>query len=260
MVSTLDAEHDGGVACVTLNRPDKRNAIDDATRDALAVTFARLDEDAAIRVVIFTGAGPAFCAGVDLTTPGNVAAQSAAVATPIVSRPRLSAPLENFSKPVIAALNGVAVGGGLELALACDIRIAAAGARFGLPEVKIGSVPGSGGTQRLVGAVGRSFAAQMLFTGEMITAEQALASGLVSEVLAPEALMDRAWTLARTIAGNAPLSLVAIKKAFRAATDQPLAAGFELERALYGALTLSEDRAEGRAAFREKRKPEFKGK
>ena len=260
MVSTLDAEHDGGVACVTLNRPDKRNAIDDATRDALAVTFARLDEDAAIRVVIFTGAGPAFCAGVDLTTPGNVAAQSAAVATPIVSRPRLSAPLENFSKPVIAALNGVAVGGGLELALACDIRIAAAGARFGLPEVKIGSVPGSGGTQRLVGAVGRSFAAQMLFTGEMITAEQALASGLVSEVLAPEALMDRAWALARMIAGNAPLSLVAIKKAFRAATDQPLATGFELERALYGALTLSEDRAEGRAAFREKRKPEFKGR
>jgi E-phenylitaconyl-CoA hydratase len=260
VVSTLEVKRDGGVACVTLNRPDKRNAIDDATRDALAAVFAGLDEDAATRVAIVTGAGPAFCAGVDLTTPGNVAAQSVSVATPVVSRPRLSAPLENFSKPVIAALNGVAVGGGLELALACDIRIAASGARFGLPEVKIGSVPGSGGTQRLAGAVGRSFAAQMLFTGELITAEQALASGLVSELLAPEALMERAWTLARTIAGNAPLSLVAIKKAFRAATDLPLAAGFELERALYGALTMSEDRAEGRAAFREKRKPDFKGR
>jgi E-phenylitaconyl-CoA hydratase len=260
VVSTLDIKRDGGVGCVTLNRPDKRNAIDDATRDALTAAFTGLDEDSAIRAVILTGAGTAFCAGVDLTTAGNVAAHSASVATPVVSRPRLSAPLENFSKPVIAALNGVAVGGGLELALACDIRIAAIGARFGLPEVKIGSVPGSGGTQRLAGAVGRSFAAHMLFTGELITAEQGLASGLVSEVLAPEALMERAWTIARTIAGNAPLSLVAIKKAFRAATDLPLASGLELERALYGALTLSEDRAEGRAAFREKRKPDFKGR
>ncbi|MCC6889253.1 MAG: enoyl-CoA hydratase/isomerase family protein [Hyphomicrobiales bacterium] len=259
-MTTLDIGREGGVACVTLNRPDKRNAIDDATRDALAVVFAELDADAAVRVAILTGAGSAFCAGVDLATPGNVAAQSAAIATPIVTRPRLSAPLESFSKPVIAALNGVAVGGGLELALACDIRIAAIGARFGLPEVRIGSLPGSGGTQRLAGAVGRSLAAQMLFTGEMITAEQALAAGLVSEVLAAEALMERAYALARTIAANAPLSLIAIKKAFRAATDQPLAAGFELERALYGALALSEDRSEGRAAFREKRKPEFKGR
>jgi E-phenylitaconyl-CoA hydratase len=259
VVTTLDIKHEGNVACVTLNRPEKRNAVDDATRDALATAFAGFDEDAAIRVVIFTGAGTAFCAGVDLATPGNVPAHAASVATPVVTRPRLSAPLDAFSKPVIAALNGVAVGGGLELALACDIRIAATGARFGLPEVRIGSVPGSGGTQRLAGAVGRSLAAQMLFTGETITAEQALAAGLVSEVLAPEALMERAWTLARTVAANAPLSLVAIKKALRVATDLPLAAGFELERALYGALTLSEDRAEGRAAFREKRKPDFKG-
>jgi enoyl-CoA hydratase/carnithine racemase len=260
VVSPLDIKREGAVACVTLNRPDRRNAIDDPTRDALAAAFASFDEDAGLRVVIFTGAGTAFCAGVDLATPGNVSAQSTAEATPIAARPRLSAPLDAFSKPVIAALNGVAVGGGLELALACDIRIAATGARFGLPEVKIGSVPGSGGTQRLAGAVGSSFAAQMLLTGELITAEQALAAGLVSEVHAPEALMERAWTLARTIAGNAPLSLVAIKKAFRAATDLPLAAGFELERALYGALAASEDRQEGRAAFREKRKPEFRGR
>lgn len=260
MVSALEVKHDGGVACVTLNRPDKRNAVDDAMRDALAATFAGLDDDSAIRVAILTGAGPAFCAGADLTAHGNVTARSTHIATPVVTRPRLSAPLESFSKPIIAALNGVAVGGGLELALACDIRIAAAGARFGLPEVKIGSIPGSGGTQRLAGTVGRSFAAHMLFTGDPITAEQAMATGLVSEVLAPDALMERAWALAKAIASNAPLSLVAIKKAFRAATDQPLTAGFELERALYGALTLSEDRAEGRAAFREKRKADFKGR
>lgn len=260
VVSSLQITREGGVACLTLNRPDKRNAIDDVTRDALAEAFAGLDNDIAIRVVILTGAGSAFCAGVDLTTQGNVPAHSGMAASPIVTRPRLTAPLDAFSKPVIAALNGVAVGGGLELALACDIRIAATGARFGLTEVKIGSLPGSGGTQRLVGAVGRTFAAQMLFTGELVSAEQALAAGLVSELHAPDALMGRAFALAKTIAENAPLSLVAIKKALRAATDLPLAAGFELERALYGALTATQDREEGRKAFREKRKPDFQGK
>jgi E-phenylitaconyl-CoA hydratase len=261
MVSALEIRHGAGFACLTINRPDKRNAIDDATRDALAETFAGFDADPTIRVVILTGAGTAFCAGVDLATPGNVAATApAGAASPIVARPRLTAPLDAFSKPVIAALNGVAVGGGLEMALACDIRIAATGARFGLAEARIGSLPGSGGTQRLVGAVGRTFAAQMLFTGELISAEQALAAGLVSELHEPDALMTRAFALARVIAENAPLSLVAIKKALRAATDLPLAAGFELERALYGALTVTQDREEGRKAFREKRKPNFQGK
>jgi E-phenylitaconyl-CoA hydratase len=261
MVSTLEIRHGAGFASLTLNRPDKRNAIDDATRDALAETFAGFDADPAIRVVILTGAGSAFCAGVDLATPGNVSVTApAAAASPIVARPRLTAPLDAFSKPVIAALNGVAVGGGLEMALACDIRIAATGARLGLAEARIGSLPGSGGTQRLVGAVGRTFAAHMLFTGELISAEQALAAGLVSELHEPDSLMPRAFALAQAIAENAPLSLVAIKKALRAATDLPLAAGFELERALYGALTVTHDREEGRKAFREKRKPNFRGK
>ncbi len=120
-------------------------------------------------------------------------------------------------------------------------------------------MPAIVGTQRLVGTVGRTFAAQMLFTGELITAEQALAAGLVSEIHAPEALTARASALAKAIAENAPLSLIAIKKALRAATDLPLAAGFELERALYGALTATQDRDEGRKAFREKRKPNFQG-
>jgi E-phenylitaconyl-CoA hydratase len=262
VVSTLEITREAGVACLTLNRPEKRNAIDDATRDALAAAFADFNADTAIRVVILTGAGTAFCAGVDLATPGNVTGQAAmpsSAATPIVTRPRLTAPLDAFSKPVIAALNGVAVGGGLELALACDIRIAVTGARFGLTEVRIGSLPASGGTQRLAGAVGRTLAAQMLFTGELISAEQALAAGLVSELHAPDALMGRAFALAKIIAENAPLSLVAIKKALRAATDLPLAAGFELERSLYGALTTTLDREEGRKAFREKRKPNFRG-
>jgi enoyl-CoA hydratase/carnithine racemase len=260
VVSDLEITREAGVACLTLNRPDKRNAIDDAARAALTEAFAGFENDAAIRVVILTGAGTAFCAGVDLATPGNVPVHSSIAASPIVTRARLTAPLDAFNKPVIAALNGVAVGGGLELALACDLRIAATGARFGLPEVRIGSLPGSGGTQRLVGAVGRTFAAQMLLTGELISAEQALASGLVSELHAPDALIGRAFALARVIAENAPLSLIAIKKALRAATDLPLAAGFELERSLYGALALTQDREEGRKAFREKRKPNFQGK
>ncbi len=259
-MSSLLITREGGVASVTLNRPEKRNAIDDATRDALADAFASFDADSAIRVVILTGAGSAFCAGVDLTTPGNVVAGSTIAASPIPTRPRLTAPLDAFGKPVIAALNGVAVGGGLEMALACDIRIAAVGAKLGLTEARIGSLPGSGGTQRLVGAVGRAFAAQMLFTGELVTAEQALAAGLISEVHPPEALIERAQALAKAIAENAPLSLLAIKKALRAATDLPLAAGFELERSLYGLLTMTEDREEGRKAFREKRKPNFQGK
>jgi len=258
-VSSLQITREAGVACLTLNRPDKRNAIDDATRTALVEAFARFEDDIAARVVILTGAGTAFCAGVDLATPGNVPVHSSIAASPIVTRPRLTAPLDAFTKPVIAALNGVAVGGGLELALACDLRIAATGARFGFPEVRIGSLPGSGGTQRLAGVVGRSLAAQMLFSGEPITAEQALASGLVSELHAPDALMERAFALAKIIAENAPLSLMAIKKALRAATDLPLAAGFELERSLYGALALTQDREEGRKAFREKCKPNFKG-
>jgi len=258
-VSNLDIAREAAVGCVTLNRPHKRNAIDDATRDELAQAFANLDADATIRVVILTGAGTAFCAGVDLTTPGNVPLQSSAAATPIVTRGRLTAPLDAFSKPVIAALNGYAIGGGLEMALACDIRIAATTAKFGLTEARIGSLPASGGTQRLVGAVGRTFAAQMLFTGELITAEAALAVGLVSELHAPDALVGRAAALAKLIAENAPLSLIAIKKTLRAATDLPLAAGFELERSLYGALTATQDRAEGRKAFREKRKPDFQG-
>jgi enoyl-CoA hydratase/carnithine racemase len=175
-------------------------------------------------------------------------------------RPRLSDSLDRLAKPVLAAVNGPAVGGGLELALACDVRIAADSARFGLPEVRIGSLPGSGGTQRLPAAVGQALAAQMLLTGELISAERALAAGLVSEVVAAAALMDRAWELARIIADNAPLSLLAIKRALRAAIEQNLPDGLALERELFVELAATDDRQEGRAAFRERRKPVFRGR
>ena len=192
-VSPLDLQIDGMVARLTFNRPEKRNAIDPATRSALAQTLSTLAADDAVRVVMVTGAGAAFCAGVDLSVGPADAPLPA-------ERPRLVAPFEAFDKPIVAAANGVAVGGGLEILLCCDVRIAATTARFGLTEARIGSLPGSGGTQRLPLAVGPALAAQMILTGELITAERALSAGLVSELCEPERLLPRAMEIAAAIA------------------------------------------------------------
>jgi enoyl-CoA hydratase/carnithine racemase len=169
-------------------------------------------------------------------------------------------PLDQFGKPVIAAINGLAYGGGLELALACDLRIASDAARFALPEVRIGSLPGSGGTQRLPAVVGATLAAQMILTGEPIDAQRALAAGLVSQLCEPEALLAAALAHARTIARNAPLAVIAAKRALRAAAGMHDAERLDFERKLFNALASTEDRNEGRRAFREKREPVFKGK
>jgi len=252
-LSSLDLQIDGMVARLTLNRPEKRNAIDPATRAALDETLRALDADDAVRVVVLTGAGTAFCAGADL-------ASTAADAPSPASRPRLVAPFETFAKPIIAAVNGIAVGGGLEIVLCCDIRIASTAARFGLPEVRIGSLPGSGGTQRLPLAVGTALAAQMILTGEPISAERALSAGLISELWEPERLLARAMEIAAVVAGNAPLSVKAAKRTLRAAIDQRIAEGLALERRLFDELAQTEDRAEGRRAFRERRPPQFRGK
>ncbi len=252
---TADAvlvEQRGPIATVTLNRPDKRNAIDQAMRDGLTAALAEIDLDPDTRVLVLTGAGPAFCAGVDLTEQGPAAGSA--------GRPPVAAPLWAFRKPVIAALNGAAVGGGLELALACDIRICAEGARFGLTETAIGSLPGSGGTQLLPRIVGAGNAAWMLFSAELVDAQEALAMGLVSQVVPADELGAAADTLAERISKNAPLSLIAAKEALRSAWDLPFAEGQALERRLWAELAGSEDRAEGRAAFREKRSPRFVGR
>ena len=199
-----------GVATITLNRPAVHNAMNETMRRDLMQCFEGLAKDDDVRVIVVTGGGDkAFSAGADIR-------EFTAPQVPTLfreGRRRLDfrRAMDGCWQPIIAAIRGHCFGGGLELALACDIRIAATTARFGLTEVKIGSLPASGGTQRLVGAVGRTFAAQMLFTGELISAEQALAAGLVSELHAPEALMGRAFALAKVIAENAPLSLVAIK-------------------------------------------------
>lgn len=251
-MNTLLLTSGDGVAEVLLNRPDKRNAVSDEMRAELAEAFTGLAADKEVRCVILTGAGTVFCAGVDLGA-GNAATNPA-------ERPRISAPLDGFAKPVICALNGPAFGGGLELALACDLRIAVAGARFALPEVQLGSLPGSGGTQRLARVVGAALAAEMLFTGEPISAERALAAGLVSELCEPDRLMDAARQLAGRIGGNAPLSLRAAKQALARSFDGDFAGGLAFERDLFLELALTEDRQEGRAAFREKRTPLFKGR
>ena len=179
---------------------------------------------------------------------------------PDPDRPRIIEPLDKFAKPVIAAINGIAFGGGLELALACDLRIASHAARFALPEVRLGSLPGSGGTQRLPAVVGPSLAAQMILTGEPIDAARALAAGLVSELCAPEKLLDTALAHARAIARNAPLAVIAAKRLLRAAAATHDAQRLDFERRLFNELARTEDRNEGRRAFREKRDPVFKGK
>jgi enoyl-CoA hydratase/carnithine racemase len=250
-LSTLDIQTDGGVARITLNRPEKRNAINDEMRSELTAAFAGFDADPSVRAVVMTGAGPAFSAGGDL---------AAIMIPPEANRPRIVEPLDRFSKPIIAAINGLAYGGGLEIALACDIRIASTTARFALPEVRIGSMPGSGGTQRLTPVIGPTLAARMILTGEPIDAERALVAGLVSELCAPDKLMDAALALAATIARNAPLAVIAAKRALRLAAGMHNVENLDFERKLFNELALSEDRNEGRAAFREKRAPVFRGK
>ena len=253
--TTLLSYHVDGVAWITIDRPDRRNAIDQPTRALLGRAFADAIDDTDVRVVVLTGSGSSFCAGVDLADvsepEGHVLARHPEpLATPVLTCP----------KPVVAAVNGPAVGGGFELALAADCRIASREAFFALPEVRIGSMPGSGGTQRLFSALPSAVAWELLFTGARLDAHRAHDLGLVSSLHDAGDLMARAGDLASAIAANAPLSLRAIKRAGRAALEAGAGAGLDLERSLWAFLSTTEDRAEGRAAFREKRAPDFRGR
>jgi enoyl-CoA hydratase/carnithine racemase len=242
------SSRDGHVAWVTFNRPEKRNALDPAARELLESTLSELDSDPEVRVVVLTGAGSAFCAGTDLSA-GTV---------PGTTKP-LVAPVEQFSKPIIAAVNGPAAGGGFEFALACDLRVASTTAKFLLPEVRIGSLPGSGGTQRIFSALPSAIAWKTLLTGDPLGAEDALRFGLVSDLFGPEEFTAGVTAIADRIASAAPLSLAAAKQAGRVALEGE-AGGFAVERELWEQLSHSSDRAEGRAAFAEKRQPRFEGR
>jgi E-phenylitaconyl-CoA hydratase len=254
---SIAVERRGPVVLVTLDRPEARNALSPAMRDELESQLIAFDRDPELLVAVLTGAGETFCAGADLK------AQVTGVEGLAAHFDRHNRSLVrdlDLGKPLIAAINGAALGGGLELVLLCDIRIAANTVIFALPEVRIGSMPGSGGTQRLARIIGLGNALHFALTGERFGADEALRIGLVTRITPPDALIEEAMAIANRIAENAPLSVRATRAAIREGAEMTLAQGLKLERMLFTALRDSEDRAEGRNAFREKRRPRFKGR
>ncbi|MDI9646378.1 MAG: enoyl-CoA hydratase-related protein [Archaeoglobales archaeon] len=249
-------EFDGEIAIITLNRPEKLNALDTETRKELMEVFNQAEQRA--RVAIITGSGKAFAAGADINeliqrTP-SIALEAGKLGTELFNR------IEESDLVTIAAINGFALGGGCELAMACDIRIASKKAKFGQPEINIGIIPGAGGTQRLPRLVGLGMAKKMVLTGEMIDAEEAFRIGLVEEVVDDEKLMERAKEIARKILEKPPLAVRYAKKALNASRNMSLLDGLRYELSLFSILFSTEDAKEGMKAFLEKRKAEFKGR
>jgi E-phenylitaconyl-CoA hydratase len=248
------------IATITLNRPEAMNSIDPETRIELRNAWDRIRYEDEIRVAIITGAGDrAFCTGSDLKKTMPPQESFAQLTFGMARSDHLLEGLDT-DKPLICAVNGFALGGGMELALACDIRIASESARFGLTEVKVGSIPGAGGTQRLPRMVSQSDAMLMLLTADVIDAAEALRIGLVSRVLPASNLMTEARAIASKIAANAPLSVRAVKRLVRCGADMPLEAAIQTERFVFGLMRDTEDRIEGRRAFQEKRKPVYRGR
>jgi len=243
------------VAVVRLNRPEVRNALNLAVRQQLADHFTTLGSDDATRCIILTGGEKVFAAGADLRdmvdrTPVDLLRRTEKLWEPVASCP----------KPVIAAVNGYALGGGCELAMHADIIVAGEGASFGQPEIRVGIMPGAGGTQRLTRAVGKFRAMRMLLTGEPVPARDALAMGLISEVVADADVFDTALRIAKTIAALPALAVMQIKEAVLAGQDSSLDAAMALERKSFQLLFATSDQKEGMRAFLEKRKPDFQGR
>ena len=249
-------ERDEAIVTLTLNRADKLNAIDGAMLDALNEVLSQLEADRDCRAVILTGAGRAFCAGADIKEWTALAPQEFGPTWGLRGH-RLFDRLAGLSPAVIAAINGIAFGGGLELALCADLRIAAAEARLGLPEVTIAALPGWGGTQRLPRLIGPGRAKHMILTGQPVDAARAEAFGLVTEVVAADALMPRARELARQIAANAPLAVRAAKRLIDAALPASPAATLEVPASM--ACGATRDAGEGRQSFLERRPPRYQG-
>jgi enoyl-CoA hydratase len=247
------------IAVVTLDRPKVLNALNLQSMAELERVFVDIQQNPDIRAVLITGAGEkSFVAGADIRELASLSAQEG---ERIATRgQRIFSLIENCGKPVIACINGFALGGGCELALACTLRIASTNARLGQPEVKIGIIPGYGGTQRLPRLIGKGAALKMILTGEAITADEAFRLGLVDEVVAPDQLLGRAEQIAQTIAGMAPLAIRDSIRAVNGGYDLPLASGLELEAALFGLACSTVDKEEGTKAFLEKRTPKWNGK
>jgi enoyl-CoA hydratase/carnithine racemase len=242
---TIEYTREGHIVALTLKRPEAGNAIDAAMAGEIAEACAAINQDNDVYVVTLTGAGSAFCTGTE--DPGETGGCHPAAA------------IGGIDRPVVAVINGDALGQGLEMALSCDIRIAAAGARLGLPQVSAGRMPADGGTQRLPRIVGRGKALELLLTGDIITAGEAQEIGLVSRVVPPVDLAKEASDLAATIAAKGPIALRYLKEAVLKGLDMTLEQGLRLEADLYFLLHTTADRTEGITAFREKREPEYRG-
>ena len=240
---------EGNIGIATLNRPEKLNALDSNTRTELKEIVERAEKE--VRVLIITGSGRAFAAGADINELVKrdpiMAIEASKLGTELFAR------IEELEIPVIAAINGLALGGGLELAMACDIRIASNKAKFGQPEINIGIFPGGGGTQRLPRLVGMGMAKKMVLTGEMISAEEAYRIGLVEEIVEPEKLMDRAKEIAAKIAGKSAIAVKLAKKALNASMNTPLREGLRYEVGLFSILFASEEAKRLMKEFLEKR-------
>ncbi|WP_202320160.1 enoyl-CoA hydratase/isomerase family protein [Archaeoglobus neptunius] len=255
MGERIKFEVDGGLGIAVLSRPEKLNALDVKTRIELKEVLEQAEKS--VRVLIITGSGRAFAAGADinelLQRDPVKALEATKLGTELFNR------LEDLEIPVIAAINGYALGGGCELAMACDIRIASEKAKFGQPEINLAIIPGAGGTQRLPRLVGLGMAKRLVLTGEIIDARTALRIGLVDEVVEHDRLMEKAREIAGRILEKSPLAVKIAKKALNASMNMPLRDGIRYEASLFSLLFSSEDAKEGMRAFLEKRKPEFRG-
>lgn len=248
-------EVSGGVAVLTINRPQAMNALTPSLRQELIETFEQIKDSDKIRIVILTGQGEkAFIAGAEIDTEIN---------SPISARndaqkgQSLTTMIERLPKPVIAAVNGVAMGGGMEIMLACDFCIASENAIFGMPEIKLGLIPGWGGTQRITRTLGKKVAMQLALLGGPVKAQDAYRMGLINWVVPCEELMNEAQKLAKKLLGNSPFAMTQVKRAILASMEVPLYEGLELEAELEGICFDSEDQVEGVKAFMERRKPIF---
>lgn len=248
-----------GIATITINRPQALNAMNKETIPEFLSRLEDAEKDENVRVLVITGAGEkAFCAGLDLKTVKGITVIEAVEMSRLGQK--LTLAIEELGKPVIAAINGYALGGGLELAMACDIRIASENARIGQTEVNVGLIPGWGGTQRLPRLVGKGTAKELIFTGKMIDAKTAERIGLINKVVPPEKLRSAVEELAKVIMSKPPIAIRLAKELINSSIETDQGAGLVHEAEAFGILSSTEDYREGVSAFIEKRKPEYKGK